>query len=201
MASSSPRRKDLLASLGVSFEIISPDISEEDRQEESHEDFVARLGLMKASAVAHLRGDAVVIGADTIVAVDKTRLSKPRGREDARRMLELLSGRSHHVYTGIALVGTGLNIRDVSWDRSRVAFRSLTAEEIERYISSPEPYDKAGGYGIQGGAAAFIEMIEGERDNVIGLPMKTVKALLIRNGLASLLHPVSPLRPSTDREG
>lgn len=201
MASSSPRRKDLLASLGVSFEIISPDIAEEDRQEESHEEYVARLALMKASAVAFGHKDAVVIGADTIVAVDKTRLSKPRGREDARRMLGLLSGRSHHVFTGIALVGIGLKIREVSWDRSRVAFRSLAAEEIERYISSPEPYDKAGGYGIQGAAASFIETIEGERDNVIGLPMKTVKALLIRNGLASLLHPVFPLRSSTDREG
>ena len=183
LASGSPRRRALLGRLGLPFEVRATSADETPRPEESPRALVERLALEKARLVAE--AGAVALGADTVVAVDGDILGKPADDADARRMLESLSGREHEVWTGVALVAVdtaGARRESVRAERSIVAFRALTAEEIAIYIASGEPHDKAGAYAIQGGAAGFVAALRGEETNVVGLPLPLVAAMLDEAG-------------------
>ena len=181
LASGSPRRTELLQTAGIVHEVVVSG-ADEDVQEENPARLVEMLSSRKAEEVYERlvqqepSGDLVVIGADTVVAADGKILGKPEDEEDARRMLRMLSGRSHHVYTGVTLCGRiGSVRREVSFsEESTVHVAQLTEKEISEYIDSGEPMDKAGGYGIQGSFAAFIEGIEGDYYNVMGLPVRRV---------------------------
>lgn len=177
LASGSPRRSEILRAVGWPFETVVPDVDETLREGEAAEAYVRRLAREKAGAVASTRLFGLVLGADTVVVVDGRVLGKPRDAEDAGRMLRLLSARTHEVLTGVALVRaeTGRDISGVA--RTRVRFAELSDEEVERYVETGEPLDKAGAYAVQGRAAPFIESIEGEYWNVVGLPVRLVYEL------------------------
>ncbi|NBX16638.1 MAG: septum formation inhibitor Maf [Proteobacteria bacterium] len=180
LASASPRRRDLLTQAGYRHEVIVSNIEEKRRQGERPEDYVQRNAREKAMAVCSSQPVAVakslVLAADTIVvAFDNEVLEKPADANDARRMLGKLSSRTHRVMTGYALCnGTTGEIIECKTVQTQVLFRELFEDEIERYISSGEPFDKAGSYGIQGHALTFVESIEGSYTNVVGLPMAHV---------------------------
>jgi septum formation protein len=180
LASASPRRRELLAQLGVPFDVVVSDVPETPRPGECAEAFARRAARDKAAEVARCRPETLVLAADTVVVVDGVILGKPRDRADARRMLEALSGRSHEVLTAVALIGPGHDARDLVV-RSTVEFRPLAAPEIERYLDSAEPYDKAGGYAIQGAAQRFVLSVCGSYTNVVGLPVDEVRELLRRH--------------------
>lgn len=182
LASGSPRRKELLASLGLSFEIQVSDVDETIEHGADPVQIVQELAYRKAQAVANGLQNAFVLGADTIVVLDRVILGKPTDAEDAKRMLNMLSGRSHHVYTGIAVVeaGGGRVIRDVQG--TEVVMKKLTSEQIDAYIATGEPMDKAGAYGIQGLAAQFITEIHGDYFNVVGLPISLLADRLTECG-------------------
>ena len=178
-ASASPRRRELLRMLGLDFEILVSN-AEESKGElpDSPGEQVMELAARKAGEIASLHPDALVIAADTIVVAEKQILGKPGDEEDARRMLSFLSGRWHEVYTGVALVKAAEKKRLVDYERTRVKFRPLSREEIDRYIRSGEPMDKAGAYGIQGLGAVLVERIEGCYFNVVGLPLTKLTLML-----------------------
>jgi septum formation protein len=169
--------------LGLAFEIIPSDIPEIAIEGETNEAFVKRLAEWKALGVAEKRREALVIGADTIVALGSLRLGKPASKEEARKMLEMLSGKKHEVLTGVAVISLESSFRKIEVEKTAVWIKKLTSAQIDEYVETPEPYDKAGGYGIQGRAAAFIEKIEGDRTNVIGLPLVKCARLLEKAGL------------------
>jgi septum formation protein len=171
LASQSPRRQEILARAGISFEIRVAGIDETLLEGESPEGHVCRLAQAKADSVQALPED-VVLGADTVVVVGGAILGKPADAADAECMLRLLSGRWHEVVTGICLCRGARRI--VAAETTRVHFKSLTENEILRYVSSGEPMDKAGAYAIQGLASKFIDRIEGCYFNVVGLPMARV---------------------------
>lgn len=179
LASASPRRRELLRMLGLDFEILVSN-AEESKGElpDSPGEQVIELAARKAGEIAGLHPDALVIAADTIVVAEKQILGKPGDEEDARRMLSFLSGRWHEVYTGVALVKAAEKKRLVDYERTRVKFRPLSREEIDRYIRSGEPMDKAGAYGIQGLGAVLVERIEGCYFNVVGLPLTKLTLML-----------------------
>lgn len=170
LASKSPRRKELLQLLGIPFDIVVSDeeevIASTDPAKISEE-----LSLQKAKAVARKLENGIIIGADTIVALEGQILGKPVDKEDARRMITMLQGNGHMVYTGVSLV----NAEDGSCISfhvgTKVMVSAMSEQEIEEYISLDEPYDKAGSYGIQGAFSRFIEGIEGDYFNVVGLPV------------------------------
>lgn len=169
LASSSPRRRELLATLGVEFDVVPADIDESVVPGEDPAGYVRRLAAAKAAAVATLHPHALVIAADTTVDVDGVILGKPVDPDDARRMLRLLGGRSHLVHTGLA-VHVGDHVA-VETETTVVTFAALSDAAIEWYVATGEPFDKAGGYGMQGRAAALVERIDGSATNVIGLPL------------------------------
>jgi septum formation protein len=171
LASKSPRRQQILRDAGIPFRVRAVDIVEERRLGESPIDYVQRLAEEKAFAVPLLSGE-VILGADTTVVIDDHVLEKPRDLADASRMLGLLAGREHQVITGICLRSESQKIVDVA--TTRVRFVTLTHEELEAYAASGEPIDKAGAYAIQGLASKFIDRIEGEYFNVVGLPVALV---------------------------
>jgi septum formation protein len=171
LASKSPRRQQILRDAGIPFVVRAAAVPEERRPGESAADYVRRLAREKAFAVTIHTGE-VVLGADTVVVIDGLVLEKPRDSADAIRMLALLSGREHEVITGICLRGDTHKIVDTA--TTRVRFVPLTPEEIEAYVASGEPMDKAGGYAIQGLASKFIDRIEGSYSNVVGLPVALV---------------------------
>lgn len=179
LASASPRRRALLAELGIAFDVIPGDVPEEPAPGEAPGAFAARLARAKAEAVARAHPDAYVLGADTVVALDGAPLGKPADRADARRMLAALSGRTHTVRTAVALVGPDGRV-DEAQACTTVEFRALGMAEIEAYLDSGEPFDKAGAYAVQGGAGAFVRRLEGSYSNVVGLPVVEVAALLAR---------------------
>ena len=178
LASASPRRRELLAQAGFSFTVRPAHIPEDPFPNEDPIAYVTRLAREKAEAVFRELDDptAIVLGADTTVTVDKTILGKPADAADAALMLRMLSGRSHRVITGIALV-TADSV-EVAAEVTAVRFRSLSDEEISAYIATGEPMDKAGAYAIQGRAARWIPRIEGCYFNVVGLPLALVSCLL-----------------------
>lgn len=182
LASQSPRRRELLAAMGISFTIDVPDIVERDAATPA--ETVCGLALQKAQAVAlrHPGEQALILAADTVVYCGQI-LGKPKDREDARRMLSLLSGRWHEVYTGVCAMDAASGLQEVRAECTRVHFVPLSEPEIGRYVETGEPMDKAGAYAIQGRAGMFIDRVEGSASNVIGLPMATVRELLTRLGV------------------
>lgn len=178
LASQSPRRRELLAQIGCSFEVLVSDAEEVMTDALAPEDVVRENARCKALAVAKLRPDVPVLGADTVVARAGHIYGKPKDAADARHMLASLAGGAHEVLTGIALVHGGTVWDDVA--RTRVFFAPMTQEEIVRYVATGEPMDKAGAYAVQGRAAAFIERIEGSYSNVVGLPLHAVCTLAQR---------------------
>jgi septum formation protein len=187
LASASPRRRQLMEGMGYEFECLVSDYHEDSGDGESPAETVRRHALGKALAVAPLRPGCLVIGADTIVLADEI-LGKPRDRDQARRMLLSLAGREHQVLTAVALVGgadDGREIyRDIDLSSSRVRFRELDDLEIESYLGTGEPFDKAGAYGIQGTASQFITGITGCYFNVMGLPLELLLAMFRRRAVA-----------------
>ena len=181
LASASPRRRQLLAGAGIQFEVIESLMPEEHVAGEPPRDYALRMARDKAVAVSSRYPDAIVVGADTIVVCENQILEKPADANDARRMLAMLSSHTHTVVTAFALARGG-NILESSPVESRVTFRKLAAAEIDDYIATDEPYDKAGAYGIQGVGGGFIAHVDGSRDNVMGLPTERVVAALARFG-------------------
>lgn len=183
LASRSARRVDLLQLVGARFDVCAADVDETPFPGERPDAHVLRLAEAKARAglvaAGRATGDGLVaLGADTIVVIDRAILGKPRDAQDAARMLRLLSGRVHEVWTGVALVEAdgGRCVADAA--RSLVKFVPLGEEEIDRYVATGEPLDKAGAYAVQGFGALHVEAIEGSYSNVVGLPLPHVKRLL-----------------------
>ena len=176
LASASPRRRALLAEAGVTFDVAAVDIDETPHVDESPREYVRRLALEKAHAARSQRPADAVLGADTAVVLDSEIFGKPADDADATRMLERLSGRSHDVLTGVALVWPGGERTAI--DRTAVWFKQLSASDIAHYVASAEPRDKAGAYAIQGIGGQFVERIDGSHSNVVGLPMAIVLELL-----------------------
>ena len=189
LASGSPRRSDLIRSLGLDFEVRVPDVDERPLAGEDPRSYVLRLAREKALAVAG-RGEAV-LGADTTVVHGGDIIGKPRGRRDARRMLSLLQGATHNVLTGVALVRRGGSGRcvNVEFSRSEVRMQRMTEGEISAYVETGEPLDKAGAYALQGVGAAFVAEVRGSPTNVIGLPLHLVVGMLRGAGIEVLGEP------------
>jgi len=185
LASASPRRRQLLSAAGINFEAIESLVPEQHTAGEPPRDYALRMARDKAHAISLRFLDAIVIGADTIVVCETQILEKPADTADARRMLAMLSARTHKVVTAFALARAG-KILESSPVESRVTFRKLADAEIDAYISTDEPLDKAGAYGIQGVGGGFISRVEGSRDNVMGLPTEQVVAALARHGVKPL---------------
>ena len=177
LASSSPRRKEILTAVGWPFEAHTAGVDETRLAGEGPEDFVSRLARAKAEAVAQSRLFGLVLGADTTVLVDGEILEKPRDAGDARRMLRSLSGRWHEVLTGVALVRAETGQAVTGLERTRVRFAETSDEEIDWHVETGDVLDKAGAYAIQGRAALFIEAIDGDYWNVVGLPVRLVYEL------------------------
>ena len=177
LASSSPRRAEILRAAGWPFEAAAANVDETARGGEEAVEYVERLACEKAEAVAEGRASGLVVGADTVVVVGGRILGKPADDDDARRMLGLLGGRWHDVLTGVALVRAETGEVLVAHELTRVRFASMTDEEIDWYVATGEPADKAGAYGVQGRAALFIEEIEGDYWNVVGLPVRLLYKL------------------------
>jgi nucleoside triphosphate pyrophosphatase len=181
LASSSPRRQELLREAGIAIEVHPAHIAEEPKPGEAPLDYALRLAQEKAMAVAASFPGRFVLGADTIVVVGDQLLEKPRDREDAVRMLRLLSGRGHQVTTAVSLVTPdGRSITNSC--TTQVFFRELGEKEIQQYVSTGEPMDKAGAYAIQGGASRWSSRMEGDYSNVVGLPVPLVTEMLRANG-------------------
>jgi septum formation protein len=183
LASASPRRQDLLHSARISFAVQPADIDETPRTGEDPREYAERLAREKALAVWQTRPNDVVLGADTIVVVDETVLGKPADAPDAARMLRLLAGRSHQVITGVCVVRPGKQRVDrheltTASETTLVTMNELSEEEIQEYIATGEPMDKAGAYAIQGIASRWIPRIEGDYSNVVGLPVALVYRIL-----------------------
>lgn len=171
LASASPRRKELLERIGVKFDII-PATGEEVITKKIPEEVVMELAKQKAEEIAKVtEEDALIIGADTVVACDGKILGKPKDEEDAFQMLTMLSGREHEVYTGVAMIDNREKSIENFFERTKVKMYPITEKEIREYIAGGEPMDKAGAYAIQGTGAKFIQKIEGDYHNVVGLPL------------------------------
>jgi septum formation protein len=188
LASASPRREALLTQTGLPFRVEPSGVSEEAAGRFGNPaSFVEQAALAKAEEVASRVGDGLVLGADTVVVIGGEALGKPATPADARKMLALLSNATHEVYTGLALVlvSSGSIVRRrVDHEMTRVTFRALTPEDIEGYMATGEPMDKAGGYGIQGRGAALVERIEGCYFNVVGLPLARLVEMLREFGVS-----------------
>ena len=180
LASTSPRRRWLLAKLGCDFDVIAPDVAEIVRARERPDDFAQRMADEKAAEVAARRGDAWILAADTVVALGAAALGKPCDAGEAATMLAELAGRTHTVFTGVALLRPGGAAADRAVVATPVTFRELATAEIEAYITTGEPFDRAGAYAIQGEGAHLVERVEGSYTNVIGLPLPEVARWLRR---------------------
>ncbi len=171
LASESPRRREILKSVGLKFKIIPAHVNENYLAGESPQEHVTRLSRKKAMVIAKKFPKAWVLGADTIVVIDGIILGKPKNKTQAKNMLQKLSGREHKVFTGFTIVNTANKDYSTKVVQSAVRFKTISPEELEWYIACDEPYDKAGGYAIQGKGAYFIQSIRGSYTNVIGLPL------------------------------
>jgi nucleoside triphosphate pyrophosphatase len=185
LASASPRRRELLMQLGISFQVLPVNIDETQHPGESPTDYVKRLAWLKARTACEASADDhPVLGADTTVELEGALLGKPRDRLEALTMLARLSGREHCVYSGVAVATRQRYAQCVS--RTRVCFRTLSADERRAYVESREPLDKAGAYAIQGRAAVFIRELHGSYSGVVGLPLFETAALLRGFGIRVL---------------
>jgi len=187
LASASPRRKELLELVGVRFETIPSRADERFLGEESPEEHVLRLARAKAMEVAGHHPDRWVLAADTVVVIDGGVLGKPRTRQEAEGMLRKLSHREHRVITGYCILKTSSPDRREGTVTSRVIFKALAPEEIQWYLDTGEPFDKAGGYAVQGRAAFMVKEICGSYTNVVGLPLCEVVEALRELGIADLI--------------
>jgi len=181
LASQSPRRRELLALVGIPHEVRPADLDERMEPGESPTEHAERLARAKAQAIALLEPDAVVIGSDTIVVLDGEVLGKPADVAEAVRTLQRLSGRTHTVHTAVAVARDGRLESGV--ESVEVTFRPLTDDQIERYVATGEPMDKAGAYGIQGYGAVIVERIHGDYFAVMGLALGRLVGLLARVGV------------------
>lgn len=186
LASASPRREALLQALWIEHQIIPSVVDEDGPFDGTTVGWAETLALRKATEVATRVGEGLVIGADTIVECGGRPLGKPKDRDEACRFLRLLSGRSHLVITGLALVRADDTATEIGHDVTEVRMRALTETEIDAYIQTGEPFDKAGGYAIQGAAEVFIEGIKGSFTNVVGLPLGRLRTMLLRFGIDPL---------------
>ena len=189
LASQSPRRRELLTLVGITHEVRPADIDETYLAGEKPAPHAERLARGKCAVIAEREPDALVIGSDTIVVVDGDVLGKPRDRAHARQMLRRLSGRSHVVMTGVAVSWRGSTLSGV--EQVGVTFRGLSDEEIERYIDTGEPMDKAGAYGIQGFGATIVARVDGDYFAVMGLALNRLAGLLRQSGLRYDFGPIS----------
>ncbi len=180
LASTSPRRRWLLAKLGREFDVLAPDVDEAARPGEQPDVFAQRMADEKAANVARRRADAWILAADTVVALDQAALGKPRDAAEAVTMLTTLAGRRHVVFTGVTFLRPGGAAAERAVVGTPVAFRELSDGEIRAYIATGEPFDRAGAYAIQGEGAHLVDRVEGSYTNVIGLPLPEVAAWLRR---------------------
>jgi len=183
LASASPRRAEILRNAGFVLEVVTPHLDESTRPNEAASAYVLRLAEEKARAARRqlsdklAGGSSVIIGADTVVVIDNEILGKPSSPENAREMLRRLSGQTHEVYTGLAVL-PGNGTARTAVEKTRVTFQPLSKKEIEDYVASGEPFDKAGAYAIQGKGGKFISRIEGCYFNVMGLPLARLNTML-----------------------
>lgn len=197
LASGSPRRRELLRSLGVPFSVHPSWVTEEVPGNPSPRELVEILAAKKALAVAHTRRQAVVIGSDTVVSLEGEILGKPANEEDAIRILERLQGRAHQVYTGIALVEMAagkVSRRLINHRVTEVMVRNMTADEMKWYVSTGEPLDKAGAYGLQGIGSIWVDWIDGCYTNVVGLSLPLLYDMLKQLDYPMITKPFSPER-------
>ncbi len=178
LASQSPRRREILTLMGLKFDVIDSHCEENPPQGCASAELVCALARQKAEAVFAAHPDACVIGADTVVDLDGQILGKPHTAENARRYLSSMQGRTHTVYTGITLLKTGY--ADVRHCTTKVTFAPMTEGEIDRYVATGEPLDKAGAYGAQGPGGVFVRRIEGSYFNIIGMPMDMLYEMLTK---------------------
>jgi septum formation protein len=186
LASASPRRRELLASIGLEFEVKPSHVPEVHQVGEAPEEYVARLSRDKARALAEQHPDRWVIAADTTVLHGEELLEKPVDAQDAARMLATIAGQTHIVYTGVTLENGGRDYLDTRVAESEVRMLPLSPDEIEWYVRTGEPLDKAGAYAVQGIGAMFIDSIHGSYTNVVGLPLATLFQMLRRAGIDPL---------------
>ena len=184
LASSSPRRVALLRSLGITFLVMPSNVDEEGVSAASPNAYTKKLAALKAEGTARMVKNGIIIGADTTVVLGKRILNKPKDKADAMRMLRLLSGRTHKVVTGLCVLNKYTNEKVMAAVSTRIRFKRLSDKVIIDYIKTGEPMDKAGAYAIQGGAAAFVEEIRGDYNNVVGLPVAKLSRILNRMGIA-----------------
>lgn len=182
LASASPRRRALLSQLGIEFTVRTSDVPEVPASEERATDYVRRVAAAKAEVIARAVPGAIVLAADTEVVLDERPLGKPKDPGEARAMLRALSGRAHEVITGVAVRGGARPLETIV--RTRVTFAALTDARIDWYVGTGEPFDKAGGYGIQERGGSLVASVEGSASNVIGLPLEETLALLHEAGVA-----------------
>ncbi|MBI4667397.1 MAG: septum formation protein Maf [Nitrospinae bacterium] len=183
LASSSPRRAALLNDAGVEFDIVKPDIDETPDPALTPEENARFIALRKAEAVAQTVREGVVLAADTMVVIDHEIIGKPVDATDARKMLQRIAGREHKVVTGVSIICEGSRRRWAHVEVSFVRFKPVADGDIEAYVNTGEPLDKAGAYAIQGGAAGWIDGYSGSLTNIIGLPMEQVACALESMGV------------------
>ena len=186
LASSSPRRRDLLRQIGVDFIVDPADVNESILTGELPEDYAVRVSLDKARVAARKAGEGIVIAADTIVVFKEVILGKPVDTHDAKRMLEMLSGKMHKVVTGLTVMNAATEMVSSKISTTKVWFRDLDEDEVWKYVLSKEPMDKAGAYGIQGKGALLVARIEGCYYNVVGLPLALLDEMLRKFGIKLL---------------
>jgi septum formation protein len=181
LASTSPRRKELLAQIGVSFTAIPSGQTEDVEASISAVEAVQILAERKAAAVAADYPDALVIGSDTVIGLDDAVIGKPEDPDGAKAMLRRMAGRTHQVVSGVALLWNAKGVREIFHVVTDVTFGSLSAETIDRYVATGEPLDKAGAYAIQGAGAVLVESVNGSYYNIVGLPIYEVASALMRH--------------------
>lgn len=182
LASASPRRAEILSTLGLDFAVRAIETDEGQLPGESPQQYVMRAALAKAEAVVVELQQGIVIGADTAVVIDGHPLGKPVDDDDARRMLGAIRGRWHAVMTGVAVIDARSRLRAVEYEKTLVRFRDVTDSEIDEYVESGEPADKAGAYAIQGRGMLFVTEIAGNYQNVVGLPVPLLERLIRQIG-------------------
>lgn len=186
LASSSPRRRELLASIGLDFDVIPSHVPEVHQEGEAPEEYVARLSREKAHALASANASRWIIAADTTVLLGDELLEKPADAADAARMLGKIAGKTHVVYTGVTIENLEREYRDTRVAESEVRMLPLSAADIAWYVRTGEPLDKAGAYAVQGVGAMFIDSIHGSYTNVVGLPLATLFQMLRKAGIDPL---------------
>ena len=179
LASKSPRRKELLKNIGVNAEVVTANIDESKLRDLPPEKMVTELAMLKAADVARsFRGSTIVIGADTAVVLEGKVFGKPKSMDEAKKMLRTLSGKTHEVYTGYCVFDCSDASAVSKYEVTKVTFRALSEDEIDSYVKTREPMDKAGAYGIQKKGSVFIKKIDGDYFNVVGLPVCALTELL-----------------------